>query len=142
MLSSHSQSYNASICAWPSLFKTAQACEFDTFDLVRAGTLYNSAAEGGHAGAQLRLAEAYEKGELGQEIDLQLALMWYRKAAEGGDKDAQSRLGDAHWRGQLGLEIDLGAALTWFEKAAKGGQRYAQWRLGCCPRGRRLGCED
>ena len=89
-LTSHNQADNDFICAWPLQFKTAEACEFDTFDLARARDLYNSAAAGGHAGAQLRLAEAYEKGELGQEIDLQLALMWYRKAAEGGDEDAQT----------------------------------------------------
>ena len=73
--------------------------EFGTIDLLRAGALYNSAAAGGHAGAQRRLGEAYEKGELGQEIDLEAARTWYQNAAEGGNEDAQSRLGDAHWRG-------------------------------------------
>jgi len=93
-LNSHNQADNASICAWPSQFKTAEACEFDTIELARAGALYNSAAEGGHAGAQLRLAEAYEKGELGLEIDLEAARTWYQTAAEGGNSYAQRRLGE------------------------------------------------
>ena len=59
--------------------------EFDTNDLARARDLYIEAARGGHAGAQLRLGEAYEKGELGQEIDLEEARTFYQKAAEGGD---------------------------------------------------------
>jgi TPR repeat protein len=40
---------------------------------------HRKAADGGHAGAQCRLA-----------IDLQVALMWFKKAAEGGDNDAQT----------------------------------------------------
>ncbi len=98
-LSSDNQADNAFICAWPSQFKTAEACEFDTFDLARARDLYNSAAAGGHAGAQLRLAEAYENGEFDLAIDLKEARTWYQTAANGGDSHAQRRLGWAYEKG-------------------------------------------
>ena len=88
-LSSHNQADKAFICTWPSKFKTAQACEFDTFDLARAGALYNSAAEGGDGDSQSRLAEAYEDGELDLAIDLEAARTWFIKAAEGGYGYAQ-----------------------------------------------------
>ena len=69
--------------------------EFDTTDLARARDLYIEAARGGHAGAQLRLAEAYENGEFCLVIDLEAARTWYQNAAEGGDEDTQYRLGGA-----------------------------------------------
>ena len=54
------------------------------------------AADSGHDGAQGRLGEAYENGDLGRAIDLQVALMWFQKAAQGGDSCAQCRLAEAH----------------------------------------------
>ena len=68
---------------------------------------------GGHAGAQRRLAEAYEFSHLGLAIDLQLALMWFKKAAEGGDGHAQWRLAEAYEEGELGLRTDMKKALQW-----------------------------
>ena len=73
-----------------------RACEFGTFDLARAGTLYNSAAEGGHAGAQLQLAEAHENGEFDLAIDLEAAHTLYQKAVCGGDSYAQCQLAEAY----------------------------------------------
>ena len=55
--------------------------------------MYAKAAEGGHAGAQCRLGDANEFGQLGLKIDIDMALMWFKEAAKGGDLDAQWRLG-------------------------------------------------
>ena len=46
------------------------------------------AAEGGNCQAQVRLAEAYEGGNLGLVTDEDEALKWHRKAAEDGDDGA------------------------------------------------------
>ena len=49
---------------------------------------FEMAAKGVGGYAQLRLAEAYERGELGLVTDEEEALKWHRKAAEGGDDGA------------------------------------------------------
>ena len=120
---------NHASSSFPSQNKAAEACE-RAGNTVQAGPLYAKAAEGGHAGAQCRLGDAYEYGQLGLKIDIDMALMWFKKAAGGGDLDAQCRLGDAYEDGQLGLMIDIEMALMWFKKAAEGGNGDAQWRLG------------
>ena len=63
-----------------------------TIDLGEALKWYRMAADSGHAGAQGRLAVAYDKGDLGQEIDLQVADMWFKKS----DASAQLQLGEAY----------------------------------------------
>ena len=44
-----------------------------TIDLEEALKWYRKAADSGHAGAQGRLGEAYEDGDLGRATDLQVA---------------------------------------------------------------------
>ena len=46
---------------------------------------HRKAAEGCDDGAQIRLADAHNEGELALAIDLQAAFTWYQKAAEGGN---------------------------------------------------------
>ena len=106
-------------------FKAAEACE-RAGNTDKAGSLYAKAAEGGHAGAQCRLGDACEYGQLGLKIDIDMALMWFKKAAGGGDLDAQCRPGDAYKYGKLGLNIDIEMALMWFKKAAEGGEARAK----------------
>jgi TPR repeat protein len=58
------------------------------------------AAKGGNGYAQRRLGWAYEKGELGVEIDLAAARVFYQEAAQGGDGYAQCRLAEANVDGE------------------------------------------
>ena len=55
--------------------------------------MYTKAANNGHAGAQGRLGDAYENGDLDLLTDKKKALKWHRQAAEGGDGYAQYSLG-------------------------------------------------
>jgi len=106
---------------WPSQVKKA-AVYVQTGNLPRVQTLYTAAADNGHPLALNRLGNAYEKGELGVEIDLAAARAFYEEAAEGGDGYAQCRLGLAYKDGDLDLAINVEAARTWCQEAAEGGQ--------------------
>ena len=75
--------------------------------------MYINAAEGGHAGAQWRLGDAYEHGDLDLLTDKDEAFKWYRQAAEGSSAGAQRRLGFAYEIGKLGrLERNCRRAQT------------------------------
>jgi TPR repeat protein len=96
---------------------------------------FEMAADGVGGYAQYRLAEVYERGELGLVTDEEEALKWHRKAAEDDEQQkeahiAQWRLGFAYERGELGLVTDEEEALKWHRKAAEGGLAEAQRRLG------------
>ena len=70
------------------------------------------AANLGHAEAQCRLGDAYEYGQLGLKIDIDMALMWFKKAAEGGNITSQWRLGVAYEDGGLGVVTNFKTART------------------------------
>ena len=110
-------------------------------------------AEAGDAGAQFKLALAYERLP-----DYDNAILWYRRSAEQGHPDAQYKLGlllanirrdeagATQWyrqaadRGHPEAQYDLGVicwnqhnyqeAFQLFSWSAQQGQKYAQWMLG------------
>lgn len=89
-------------------------------DPAEAGRWMRRAAEGDHARANLALAAAYERGQLGLEADPDAALEWYRRAAELGSREARRRLARAHAEGELGLAPDPQAAARWAQEPALG----------------------
>lgn len=80
-------------------------------------------AENGNVGAQLKVARAYQKGELVEANSAQ-ALKWFRMAAENGSADAQYAVGDAYKTGS-GVPQDNAEALKWYRmaEATREGQR-------------------
>jgi TPR repeat protein len=52
-------------------------------DIEMALECFEMAANGVGGYAQLRFAEAYERGELGLVTDEEEAMKWYRKAVKG-----------------------------------------------------------
>lgn len=96
---------------------------------------YRAAGGGGHLGAQLRLAEAYDEGD-GVLKDRAEALRWYRRAAAQEDREAQYQVGRRAAEGE-GASPDAEQALHWMERAARGGHAPAQFTLaGWLERGR------
>lgn len=76
-----------------------------------------NAAEWGHVGMQVDLANCYLCGT-GVEKDEAEAVKLFRKAAEQGDASAQTFLADCYLFGR-GVAKDETEALTWFRRAAK-----------------------
>ena len=98
--------------------------------------LYYSAAEKGHADAQLFLGYAYTHG-LGVDVDSDEADKWFEYAinqyqikAEQGDADSLYQLGNCYNEG-TGVERDKKTAKKLYEEAAKKGHAKAQYNLGC-----------
>ena len=89
--------------------------------------LLRRAAEQGHADAQYRLAEMYDKAD-GVKRDLSIAARWYREAAEGGNPEAQYRLGFMYQYGQ-GIEENEYEAIRLWYLAAKQGEPHAEESL-------------
>jgi TPR repeat protein len=85
-------------------------------------------AAGGDAGSQLKLAQAYEKGE-GVPQDPEIAFRWYRKAADQGDARAQNRVGEMYRAGE-GVPGDKQEAVRWYQKSARQGNAEAMCNLG------------
>jgi len=61
-------------------------------DLAKARALMTQAAELGYVDAMKVVADAYETGALGVQVDLQQARDWWQRAAETGDQTATQRL--------------------------------------------------
>ena len=76
-----------------------------------------NAAEWGHVGMQVDLANCYLCGT-GVEKDEAEAVKLFREAAEQGDASAQTFLADCYLFGR-GVAKDETEALTWFRRAAK-----------------------
>ncbi len=75
-------------------------------DETKAFELFTQAANKGHAPSIRALAVTYEKGDLGQPIDYELAVEWLQAGVEVNDPWAITRLARAYQRGELGLRID------------------------------------
>lgn len=82
-------------------------------DVDKAIELYISAATGGHPQARRVLANAYENGALGREIDRAEALRWLQLAANDDDLASVRRLVSIYRDGGLGLDPDAGLADEW-----------------------------
>ncbi len=92
-------------------------------DESRAAELLAAAAEGGHADAQVLLADAYVDG-LGVEREPAWATMWYGRAAAQGQAEGQYRLALAFVNGS-GTDPDIVAAYRWLTVAADAGHAEA-----------------
>ncbi|ORX46295.1 HCP-like protein [Hesseltinella vesiculosa] len=71
-----------------------------------------TAANKSHAESEHRLAMAFWRGQLGVDIDLNLAIQWFTKAAT-------QRYADSHWAlGQIAYETkEYEIAIAWWQKA-------------------------
>lgn len=102
---------------------TASECEirggeytlYDRANYESSLAVWQQAAEGGDAEAQLKVGEIYEKGWLGAP-DYASASNWYALAAEQGDQRAQRRMAYFYEQG-LGVPADKRKALDLWREA-------------------------
>lgn len=97
-------------------------------DAIHAASWCRKAAEKGHIGAQVSLANMYETGN-GVPKNAAMAVSWYRKAAMLGDNDARYALGSIYSDGN-GVPKDSAMAASWYRKAAEEGHGNSQSGLG------------
>lgn len=111
----------------------AQACEqFGRAEFKAARSIFQRAANQGHADAQNNLAMLYESGA-GVTLDRAAALRWFTKSAEAGVAMARYNLAmllaTAHIMQQSKRpqfrDEDLAAAYMWVSLAAKDGLDHA-----------------
>jgi TPR repeat protein len=91
-------------------------------DPKEAFSLYQPAANGGHAAAAFRTAVSCEIGPEeggGTRKDYPKAVQWYRRAAALGDVAAMYKLGIVLLRGLLGVPRNVGEAVSWLKRAAE-----------------------
>ena len=72
----------------------------------KAFDLLLQAANKGHAPSIRTLAVTYEKGDLDQPIDYEMAVQWLQAGVNVGDAWSITRLARAYQRGELGQRID------------------------------------
>lgn len=87
-------------------------------------------ATAGDAIAQLRLGEAYRKGD-GLRKNEELAYQWVRKAAEQGNAAAENDLGTMYRLGE-GVSLNKEEAVRWYQKSARHGSAEGMFNLGTC----------
>ncbi len=92
--------------------------------------LFKSAAEQGHALAQIELGKGYQRGK-GVAEDKKEAVYWYEQAEAKGCPEAHYHLGICYEFGQ-GVKKDLPAAIDQYRKAAEQSVPYGQYFLGLC----------
>ena len=73
---------------------------------AKAFDLFLQAANKGHVPSIRTLAVTYEKGDLGQPIDFELAVQWLEAGVNSGDTWSITRLARAYQRGELGQRVD------------------------------------
>ena len=96
-------------------------------DKDRGAEWYTTAAEQGHAEAQLRLGDMHFNGN-GVPQDEDRGAEWYTTASAQGHAQAQCKLGNMHFNGN-GVPKDKAMAAEWYTKAAAQGHAEAQLRL-------------
>ncbi len=99
-------------------FSTANQAQ-NRGDLMTAMTLFQRAADSGHAGAQASYAAILQRGQAVED-----ALKYYRLSAAQGDRDGQYGLGMLYFLGE-GVPKNLTEARQWFERAAVQEHVYA-----------------
>ncbi|RIX49711.1 MAG: sel1 repeat family protein [Rhodocyclales bacterium GT-UBC] len=93
---------------------------FQVGDIVGAMNPLRSAANAGHAKAQVLLAEILDRSEFDED-----AVALYRKAAEQGDADGMFGLGTMIVAGEGVDKKDVPAGRAWIQKAADLGHQQA-----------------
>ncbi len=86
-----------------------------------------SKAEGGDAGAQIRLGWVYQEGD-GVKRDMKAAVKWFQKAADQNNPAALAALGEMYQAGQ-GVPSDLTNAARLYRQAADMGSVAGQYNL-------------
>lgn len=74
------------------------------------------------------LGYAYENGEDGVDIDLEMAFSYYKKSADKGDTTAQTQVGYMYENGE-GVDKNLKEAFKYYTMAAKNGSEGAKLQL-------------
>lgn len=100
------------------------AAAYEAKEYEKALSLFEKAAEQGHADAQFKCGVMYDNGE-GTTVDKAKALYWFERAAEQGNAAAQFNCGNMYRKGE-GTAVDKAKALYWYEKAAEQGVASAQ----------------
>ena len=99
-----------------------------TADKAAAMTLFQSAADRGHANSQNELGLHFQNGD-GIPANPSKAAEWYQKAIDQNHAAAMVNLGLLHVRG-LGVVRDYGLAVKLFNAAASQGDAWALNNLG------------
>lgn len=100
---------------------------------ARAVAYLQKAADKGYTPSQLRLADTYYDGVLG-EPDYRQAFLWYNLAANSQNPSAQFKVGSMYLEGK-GVDKDTTKAKEWFVLSAKQGHAQAQELLNSLPVG-------
>lgn len=117
---------------WYALGRCYELAIGTGFQQDRAADLYETAANSGHAEAQLALARCYTFGT-GRARSSHLAFQWTESSAEGGLLEAALALGQMLFRGQV-CPMDREEAVRLFRRAALQGSIEGCYELGLCYR--------
>ncbi|KAL1919828.1 uncharacterized protein VTP21DRAFT_1759 [Calcarisporiella thermophila] len=105
--------------------------EFTMPDPDAACSQFMRAASLGYPPAILRMAQVWEKGELGRPMNTERALELYREAAELGELEAMIRLSRYYLEEDVnGMARDETLAFEWARKAAEGGLPEGELAMG------------
>lgn len=93
-----------------------------------AAKAFRTAAEQGHAEAQLMLGLAYLSGQ-GVKQNSATAVRWLARSADQGVAEAQLKLGTLYLNGQ-GVDVEEAWGMQWIGRAADQGLAEAQYQFG------------
>ena len=81
--------------------------------------------------ATAEVQEVLFTGDVGGEVNLELAAKWYQKAADMGDDWGMNNLGCCYYNGE-GVEQNYERAVEWFRKAIEAENIDAMYNLAIC----------